>query len=1039
MELRRLARSVDRGSTAKPLVERLKRNAYQYRWELAFALAFLLVTLAMFRDFFCYANPLGTDSMGLPFIITASGSINDFFATWIPYSGLGFPDYPLPTYQSLYLVATSLGTSPLDIAKAIVISSFWLAGVAMFICSKRMVGGLLASIAAALIFCFNQVFLSQVIDGHYYFVLGYALFPIVFMVFQGILKGRRSRYDPLAAIFLLAYGTLAPPNIVLIAVLFLGLFALASYLMEPFPKMRLVRTAFSLALIMAFLGLSVVLANNIPTYNTSYPIQEAMHWSSHSLSDAFSLKASENSFFYGNDTGEWVQPEELVMLAEAASFAVPLLAFSSLLRSDRRKLSLPLATVALMFIFASKGPHEPLSGIFQWAFTNLPLLDTVRVFSRFSLFTSFAYGLMVAIFLTSIRPPADTTSPKEHIGKIAMRHKCALLALITMFIGACLIIQSGVVLTGAIGTFETPIEYRAPFDYIGEKEGDFRVLNLPFMADYHNGPSSFGYPNTTTIDPGIYSIMYTGKDTVYGSSGYDYWAYFDYAIKERSFGYKETSAVLGAIASMRYVVIQTHTSAAEREAFLNMHDLTVVAEFEGGGMVLENTRWTPRATVYSNISLVTGGRSMITTLAGMGLYEPSSEALIFLEQINRQEVSRLLNMTDHIFVSNGDLTELYMEMAEWPSGQSVMMSGLGAFHTTDEVSNWIQGKWPLKAGLTLNPTLYTSGRSSVVATVESKGEGSNMYLKLMRGPEAGNLTISMPGMPDITYDAAYPIDQMLWVKFPMTHQAGTVRISFTNQGGSISNLERLVVATDEEMAAQIQQVDDVLAGHVHKLVYVYSSGSWFGNSERTAGVDGTGISPINASVPLSITAGNLLDGRQNVLIVPIDGGKSSSVTIENEPSARTSSALEGEVFDLGELGGGETIEISTEGAYGIAVFSGDWTRRAAPEATVTYECQTSGSYSIDVKGHGPLLLQVSESYNSWWVAQAKGSSALHVPIGSIVNGFVLDNGSNTVTVDYQGETIYHTILVLMGLIILVTTSLTVLNRYKSRNKDEDGR
>ncbi|MDW5561800.1 MAG: hypothetical protein SA339_01130 [Methanomassiliicoccus sp.] len=1022
--------------SGRPIAHRLRSLAFQFRWELTFSLLFLAVTLFIFRDFFQHANPLGTDSMGLPFILTYSELSHDFFATWISYSGLGFPDYPLPAYQILYQLDTALGLSPLDIAKALMISAFWLTGVSMFVCSKRMTGNLPAAVVAALVFSFNQVILSQVIDGHYYFVLGYALFPFIFIIVHGILKERRTKFDILIPLILVAYGTLAPPNIVLIAALFLGLYALILYLMEPFPLVRLSKVTVSIVLIVAFLGLSVLLANNIPTYNTSYPIQEAMHWSSSSLTDALTLKASENSFFYGNETSAWVQSPALIPVANMAAYLVPVLAFSALLWKDRRREVLPLAIIAVIFIFTAKGPYEPLSGVFEWAYVNLPLLDTIRVFSRFSLFTGFAYGLLVAYFMAGLESRADLASPSQRLLLLIKRHKKEVIASMVIIIGGCLIVQSGAIAAGAVGTFDLSAEYKAPFDWVGKEEGDFRVLNLPYMADYHNGPSSYGYPNTTTIDPGIYSLMYTGKDTVYGSSTYDYWAFFDQAIDGKIFGYKEIPSILGASSSMRYIVVQTHTSSEERDAFLSMHNLTVVAEFEGGGMVLENDNWSPRATAFSNISLATGGRSMLTDLAGMGLFEPASEGLVFLDQLTPFEAEQLLNITDHIYIENGDLTELYMDLAGWSTDQSVMLYDLGTSQTTDETSHWIQGKWPLKAGLTLSPTLYTMGKCDVSFDVESEGAGSYMYLKLMRGPDAGTITISIPGIPDQTYDANYPTHQMAWVKFQMPAVTGPVKVTIANQGDGLSNLERLVVATDEEMGAQVERVNTMLADHLDKLVYIYPADSYFGDGVQVRGEDGVGVS--NSGEGLNITVGNLLAGQERALVVDTNASDPASVTIQGDSALRLASGLDGSVFDLGHLRGGESIGISTNGTYGVAIFSGDWEKSAASTANVSYERLNSETYSVKVNGTGSLLLQISENYNSWWKGQADGGSILHVPVNSIVNGYLLKNGNTTVTVEYQGKATYLAIVGLLAVVLVATTALIVLKRYKSRKEGDDG-
>jgi hypothetical protein len=1023
-----------RGLTVKGLMS----GANRCRSEVFFALVFLLFTLFIFRGYFEHTNILGTDSMGLPFIITSSHLSNDFFSTWISYSGLGFPDYPLPIYQTLYLAATALGISPLDIAKALLIVAFWLAGVSMFVCAKRLTGHNIPSVAAALVFCFNQVLLSQVIDGHYYFVLSYALFPFVFLIFHSILKGCRTKYDPLIPVVLVAYGTLATPNIVIISILFLGIFALSKWRLEQFPAKRLAMTIALIVLIMAFFGLSVLLANNNPTYNTSYPIQEAMRWSSPSMMDSLTLKASENSFFFGNETSAWVQPDSLTILADTTAFMVPILAFAALLWKEHHRSTLPLAIIAALFIFLAKGPYEPLSVVFEWGFNNIPILDTIRVFSRFSLLTSFCFGLLIAYFIIGLEARLSLPTSQKSLRSVLSRHRRKAIISLVVALGACLLFQSGAVLTGAVGTFDLPNEYQAPFDWVGEQDGDFRILNLPYMADYHNAPSTYGYPNTTTIDPGIYSMMYTGKDTVYGSSTYDFWSFFDHIIEVRSFGYKEIPSILGATASMRYIVVQTHTSAEELSAFMSMNGLTVAAQLDGGGMVLENNNWSPRVSAYSNISLVTGGRNMLTSLAGMGLYEPDAEGLVFLDQLTTTDAEQLLDIADRIYISNGDLTELYMELSDWSSEQSVMLSSLGTSHTTDDVSNWIQSKWPLKAGLTLNPTLFTTGRCSVTVTMESEGAGSRMFLKLMRGPDAGNLSISIPGMAVQTYDASYPVHQMAWIELQVPDQPGSVDITITNEGDGQNNLERLVMVAEDEMDAQMERVDLLLSDHLEKLVYVYPASSYFGEGRQLIGDEGTGVMTTEAGGPFNIIIGDLIAGQQRALVLQMNVTDQAVVTVGGVRANSTISSLDGAVYDLGQLSNGDEIGITTNGTYGVALFSGDWVENAPSEVDVGYEHPRSELYRVNIDGDGPLVIQVSENFNSWWSGRAGAESLLHLPINSVINGYLIYDGNSTVYIEYQGGVAYTIILVLLVIILLATASLIMFKRYKTWNKDTNG-
>jgi hypothetical protein len=170
-------------------IDRLK----PHKCEIAFAFLFLVLTLVMFRGYLEHTNPVGTDSMGLPFNIESNKYNHDFFQSWVTYSSLGFADNPSPVYQSTYLLLSYAGLSPLDIAKGLMIFSFWLAGVLMFSSTRWLTKNLAASLVATAVFCLNQTFLSQITEGHYYFVLGCALVPLVFVILFMLVKGQPSR------------------------------------------------------------------------------------------------------------------------------------------------------------------------------------------------------------------------------------------------------------------------------------------------------------------------------------------------------------------------------------------------------------------------------------------------------------------------------------------------------------------------------------------------------------------------------------------------------------------------------------------------------------------------------------------------------------------------------------------------------------------------------------------------------------------------------------------------------------------------------
>ena len=66
--------NMNKGTRYGPSTEAVRAILTKYRPELVFALLFLIITVFLFRGYLHSTNPLGTDAMGLPFIIEASDS-----------------------------------------------------------------------------------------------------------------------------------------------------------------------------------------------------------------------------------------------------------------------------------------------------------------------------------------------------------------------------------------------------------------------------------------------------------------------------------------------------------------------------------------------------------------------------------------------------------------------------------------------------------------------------------------------------------------------------------------------------------------------------------------------------------------------------------------------------------------------------------------------------------------------------------------------------------------------------------------------------
>jgi hypothetical protein len=731
----------------------------------------------------------------------------------------------------------------------------------------------------------------------------------------------------------------------------------------------------------------------------------------------FRLQKPLAEFCNKANIGHWVWPVSLAPLASLLVYVIPLLAFSSLLFKEYRRETVPLALISVVFILLAKGPNDPFSGAFTWAFETVPFFDTIRVFSRFSMFTAFCYGLMIAYLITGLKDARSTVDIPAwndlHVRDLAP-------VLISILVLVSLIVPSSVIVSGQVSGYDLPAAYAEPFEWLREQDGDFRVLYLPSLLNYYNNNRSDGYPNTTTLDPGFFSPLYTHKDSMFGQTTIDIWYYMDKAVSDKKLGHVQVPQVLASTASMRYLVAQAYAEKNDTDPYMNLKGLEIVERLDGGAVILENEEWSPRASAYSQFSMVVGGREAITTLAGMHLYDPGAEVLVFMDQLERSQIARLLDQASHIYVHNGDVMSLMMSMSSWGPGQSKDLYTLGVTHTNDTRHNWIPNNWPIYMGFTLSPTIYTTGHTSFSVTVEPARAGYNdLYLKLLKGIGMGNLTIEVPGMPPQVIDTSFPDYQMTWVKVPLQNISGPTTITITNDGVGASYIEQLLVASPEEVAQKMKECRDLLGDNIEKLVYVYMGTGYFNSAVHVLGGEGWGVAPSEEG-ELILEVESLIGDHRYLLVQNIEGHEANA-SLNGVDMITVNSTLRGKVFDLGSPDPGASISIRTDGMYGVALFSGEWKEASRPEATVSYSRTSSDTYVIHVSTDQPIVLQVSESYSSLWEGRVNGSALVHVPVNSMVNGYLLEAGDHTITVEFRGKSTYMLIMGILAASLIVTT------------------
>ena len=383
-------------------------HSKEVRRTLLAILFFAVVTFAVFWGYLLGGNAIvGSDGMGPPADLAMMQEDSSYFSSWRAMPALGHLNFPSPTLSALYIVDMEwLGLSPVSTTQVILVSSFWLAGFAMYICASRILGSSSAGLIAGLAYLFNQVFLSQVTEAHHYFLIGCAIFPLLFLVLYRAVNDLDRRSGVALPVVAYIFGTVAAPNLVMIASIFLILFFLTYILIAR--GWSWVRRGYSvmvaavcLILVLLPTVLMKYLAGGTPVLATYYPIEQARLYSSYTIYHSFVLASSENTFIYSSNIGQWTFISSLWVVGLIVAIVIPLTALLSILVKEKRHMVISFVVPMAIFIVLATGTNLPFGGLFTYLFKNVPLMDSLRVYSRFHLMTGFAMKGMVFISSTT--------------------------------------------------------------------------------------------------------------------------------------------------------------------------------------------------------------------------------------------------------------------------------------------------------------------------------------------------------------------------------------------------------------------------------------------------------------------------------------------------------------------------------------------------------------------------------------------------------------------------------------------------------------
>jgi len=184
-------------------ISELLLNALRSR-KIRAAIDFILITLigiAVFRNFlFSDYWPAGGDVLGWISRAYLFGHDFRWAYTWRPHS-FGFPEN-IYIVDLFYMILHFFLDDPVFTIKLVMFLSFIFAGFSAYIFAFKYTRNNLASLSAALVYTLNQWVASQLTEAHLAILISYAVFPLIFLVFDKALETGKIKHSLLLSLCL---------------------------------------------------------------------------------------------------------------------------------------------------------------------------------------------------------------------------------------------------------------------------------------------------------------------------------------------------------------------------------------------------------------------------------------------------------------------------------------------------------------------------------------------------------------------------------------------------------------------------------------------------------------------------------------------------------------------------------------------------------------------------------------------------------------------------------------------------------------------
>lgn len=767
-----MTRTQPSGATPDPLQARLRRAVTYHGLPVAMLVA---ATLVLFRTWLGSRFPGGTDSgflySGLAFYRTHGLQL---FTVWLSTPFGQVSQYSVYWLLSL-LTAVFQGTLFTYKLAAVVIEL--LSALGMYAVSWSWSRSRLGALAAAIVYSFSPLAVSQWMSGHIDVQISLALGPlmlwcIVRILDTGSLRAAVGLGLCGSALLLLttgqaAYWLLAVAIVVIGKLLTAGRGVLAM-LRRTVPAalaaLAVSAAASTVQLLPWLSGARAAFAGgqNLAIETLAEHAKYSLPFAQGVLGVAREswLPPADNLSFTSFGSLLYIVPQAIVLVVAALSVLTRRATFAAILL---------LLTVTGWFLAA--GPFGPAAGLYTAIWQHVVYFRELRVPNRWLMVSLFSVASMLALSVSAVTsrlsgspgklsgspgkhavrqgsgPAADRHGRTVHLPRLpggptrALLHSVSLAAVAA----SLLVVNAGTILAQGLPTINPPTAYAAAYRALAQVPGDWRVLTIPFGQAWMGGPA-YGDYEGAMADLGIVSSFYDGHSVV-SNGGWDPNAsqFTTFLTDVMNQGADRHLAPLLGAAGIRYIVVNPELPVqapwGQANFIARQAGLKRVSSSHGV-TVYENPFARSQITQATSSCVIAGGYTVLEDLTEDPSFSFRTTAVYFADQVVRtggwQALTRLVASSHCLIVGPGAAGELTVLRDSEASVQA----------TSIAPANWRSGKiHPLQdsqASAADWLMIPPGGQLTWNAPVTAAGQYS-VWVRILRRPGAAQVKVSVNG------------------------------------------------------------------------------------------------------------------------------------------------------------------------------------------------------------------------------------------------------------------------------------------------------